>query len=236
MIGRKTLFLLLFSVVIIFYTCNGVKDIILPHTALVFPTEKGHYTISYVVDTTFNTSGEVVNRYYKKEEIGGIEQDLLGRDLTLLQTYISPEELGTNYNFEEDQLWALYKAPEEQIGSRFAERIEDNIRTVVLKFPVYPYVGWNGNLYNNRGTQEFFYENVDTTVVLNGKTFENCVLVVHQADTTSAISYRYTYEIYAPNVGRIKRYSKVIVNDLPPNGMFNPSKSRIYVEEIVAHN
>ncbi|RMG21796.1 MAG: hypothetical protein D6730_17635, partial [Bacteroidetes bacterium] len=169
----------------------------MPHTELIFPLEAGKYTITHVIDTTFDTSGPVVDRYFKKEVIGGKEADLLGRQLTLLQTYRSPEELGQNYQFETAQLWTLYK-DEGTTGERYAERIEDNVRTRVLKFPVHPYISWNGNLYNSKGPQEFYYLNVDSTVVVNGNTFEHCVVVIQKADTTSAISYKYAYEIYAP--------------------------------------
>ena len=235
MIRKYFLGLFLLTVVLFISNCNGIKETILPHTELIFPLEKGKYTITHVIDTTFNTGGPVEDRYFRKEEIGDTEKDLTGRELTLLQTYRSEEELGTNFDFKKDQLWTIYKDPGTN-GTRYAERIEDNVRTRVLKFPVHPYIDWNGNQYNSLGTQVFFYDNIDTTVVVNGLTFENCVLVVQQADTTSAISYKYTYEIYAPNVGRIKRYNKIIVNDLPPNGAFNASKSWISIEEIVEHN
>lgn len=236
MIRRQTHTLLVFlaALVLLSLSCNGLKEVILPHTETIFPLEAGRSTITYVIDTTFNTSGPVVERYYKKEEIGGMEEDLRGRTLTLLQTYRSPEEAGLDFQFEPDQLWTLYKDPG-QTGTRYAERIEDNVRTRVLKFPVHPFISWNGNLYNNRGAEAFYYANIDTTVTVRGQTFDNCVFVVQKADTTSAISFRYGYEIYAPNVGRIKKYEKIIVNDLPPNGAFNPDKSSIYLEEVVAY-
>lgn len=226
--------ILLLTSCVIFVQCDRVKDVILPHTELIFPLDSGNQVTTFVIDTTFDTSGPKVERYYKKEVIGGLEEDLLGRSINRLQTFRSPEELGTDFDFEPWRLYALYK-DENEVGERYAERLEENVRFRILKFPVFDFVKWNGNIFNNQGTQEYYYAHTDTTVNINGLTFPNCVMVIQKLDTNSFINFKYAYEIYAPNVGRIKKYDKTIVND-GANGEFNASKSRIYIEEIVEHN
>ncbi|MEM7375140.1 MAG: hypothetical protein AAF587_41485 [Bacteroidota bacterium] len=219
--------------------CNEVKEVIEPHTWTILPQEEGKYRILQVWDTTFNTAGisqPEVDIYYKKEELGGEEVDLLNRPIRLINVYRSDLDLGTNYEFQIDRVWSQFIDP--QSGTDyFAERIEENDRILILKFPVSTGISWNGNLFNDRqvGTGIFEYGDTDTTVVIQGMSFDNCVMVIHSADTNNLINNRFAYEIYAPEIGLIKKYDKTIVND-GPNGEFNSSKSRIYIEEIIEHN
>jgi len=149
---------------------------------LIFPLETGKYRISVVFDTTFTTAGindPSTDAYYKRESNGNKEQDLLGRDITLLQIERSDFDRGQNYDFTPIRVWSQYKPSEEQ-DSYFAERIEENQRILVLKFPVFTNISWNGNQFNTLGKQEFYYSNIDTTVTVQGNTFENCVMVVQE--------------------------------------------------------
>ena len=221
--------------------CNRVREGILPHTELIFPIESGKYRISLVTDTTYTTAGlnaPQVERYYKKEETGEIEQDLDGRNLHKIHVFESEFDLGQNYDFNQTRVWAQYK-PDNPVGDYFAERIEENRRILILKFPVYPDISWNANLYNSLGNQsaynEYYYQEVDTTVVVQGKTYEHCVMVVHE-NTDGFIRKSFAYEIYAPEVGLIKKYRNTLVMDGPPGKEFNPDESRIYLEELVEHN
>ncbi|TAE50076.1 MAG: hypothetical protein EAZ89_12870 [Bacteroidetes bacterium] len=217
-----------------FFACNRVKDYIEPHTLLIFPTDPGHFRISLVQDTTYDTGGPVPAAYYKKEVNGGLETDLTGRTIQAIEIFRSPEELGQNYQFTLSRVWAQYIEPVEG-QNYYAERIEENVRTLILKFPVYEGIRWNGNLYNNRGVQEYKYGNIDTTVVVRGRSFPNCVVVIQKADTSGFINKKFAYEIYSPEIGLVKKYDRSLVFD-GPNGEFNPDKSRIYVEEIIENN
>ncbi|MDX1907013.1 MAG: hypothetical protein SF053_08240 [Bacteroidia bacterium] len=214
--------------------CERVKVTIKSHTYDIFPHDSGHYRISLVIDTTYNTQGPVPDTYYKKELLTGEETDLTGRTARLIEVYRSDEKFGTDYNFVLSRIWQQYLAPEDG-RDYYAERIEENVRYVLLKFPVSVGVSWNGNLYNNLGTQAYTYETDDTTVTVQGITYENCVLVVQKADTNSFIYDRFAYEIYAPGIGLIKKYDRNIVNN-GPNGEFNASESYFYQEELLEHN
>ncbi|MCB0837675.1 MAG: hypothetical protein KDD63_23045 [Bacteroidetes bacterium] len=213
--------------------CNRVKEVILPHTELIFPYEEGNYRVMQVIDTTFNTTGPIPDRYYKKEMIGGFETDLVGRKTRKLEVYKSPWGRGLDFNFTFSRLYTLY-VDSARTGQYYVERVEENQRYQILKFPVSENVSWNGNLYNNQGVLEYFYQNVDTAVTVQGITYENCVVVV-QEKTDGLIREAFSYEVYAPNIGLIKKFNRTIVND-GSMGEFNPDKSRIYLEEIVDHN
>ena len=116
--------------------------------------------------------------------------------------------------------------------------MEENTRYSVLKFPVYQGITWNGNQFNSLGFQEYHYANVDTTVMVNGRTFEHCVVVMEstQADSTSIINYRKAYTVYAPDIGKIKKYVRVYVCDNSGANCFNPDKSYTHIEHLVDYN
>ncbi len=246
--GRKSLFLLnmkkmrLYSLLLIvcgmvLLHCNRTKEVIAPHTLEIFPLQKGKYRISFVRDTTFNTAGRnkgLADVYFKKEIIGDTEEDLLGRMLHVVEVSRSDSARYPDFDFVVSRIYSHY-LPENPEGNYYAERIEENTRTLVLKFPVYPEVVWNGNQFNNLGPQEFRYQLIDTNVVIRGTTYEQCVMVVQKADTNNFISDKFAYEIYAPQIGLVKKYDRTLVFD-GPNGEFNPDRSRVYIEEIEAHN
>jgi hypothetical protein len=217
--------------------CNRNKEIIAPHTLEIFPLTKGHYRISYVRDTTFDTRGReegIPDVYFKKEEIGDTEEDLLGRTLHKVIVSRSDSNRSANYQWVVNRVYSHY-LPQSPEGDYYAERIEENRRTLVLKYPAYPDVVWNGNLFNNLGPQTFRYQTIDTNVVIRGTTYNQCVMVVQKADTNNFISDKFAYEIYAPQIGLVKKYDRTLVFD-GPNREFNPDKSRVYIEEIEAHN
>ena len=157
----------------------------------------GKYRISLVSDTTYTTAGLDAPqslRYYKKEVTGETEQDLDGRTLHKIHVFESEFDRGADYDFNQTRVWAHFK-PENPVGGYYAERLEENQRILILKFPVYPDVSWNANIYNSLGDQpaynKYYYQEVDTTVTVQGTTYENCVMVVHE-DTDGFIrkSYR----------------------------------------------
>ena len=219
---------------LLFLHCNRTIDDILPHTERIFPMEPGKYRISLVIDTTFDAAGPVVDTYYKKEELGGAEVDLEGRTVRRLQTYRSEVASGSNYNFVPYRLYTLYLDPEGP-GVRYAERMEENKRYLVLKFPVSPGIRWNGNLFNILNSQVYQYRQVDSTVVIRDHTYDNCVVVIQKNNLNGLIRKEFAYEIYAPEVGRIKKVDRTLVFD-GANGEFNAAQSYIYIEEVLEHN
>lgn len=229
--------LLLVSLGMVLIQCNRVKETVVPHTLEIFPMEEGAYRISYVRDTTFTTAGRnrgVADVYFKREKLGNLEDDLLGRPIRVVEVARSDSALYPNYNFVVNRIYSHY-LPANPEGSYYAERIEENRRVLVIKYPVFPDVVWNGNQFNNLGPEQFRIHKIDTTVEVRGRTYPNCVMVIQQEETENFISDEFAYEIYAPQVGLIKKYNRTLVFD-GANGEFNPDRSRVYIEEIEAHN
>jgi hypothetical protein len=223
--------------------CRRELDPVSPESKLIYPIEEGKYRTYFVIDTTYASTTLIdAKRYYKRELTEGTETDLLGREVSKLWLHTSPDSLGfpvPNWNFSE--LWTQY------LGEQYAERIEGNTRYLVLKWPPYEGSTWNGNLYNNGDVQTYEYVNLDTTVTVQGKTYEHCVYVlqvpfrmpvekVPGQPNPPFFLIEHAYEIYAPNVGKIVRYFKYYEEQTVNGSTDIDENSRVYFEEIVDHN
>lgn len=212
-----------------FIQCNRIKNPIPEYTERIFPIEEGQSRIYWILDTTYSVQDTFVDWFYRKEVIGPTETDLLGREVYRLETFRSEYDLGSNYDWQPERIWTVYKDDE------FAERMEDNQRTLVLKFPVFPGIKWNGNLYNGIGEQEFKYQSIDTVMDVQGVTYDPLVFVLNSlpSDTTSLIKQRLAYELYAPDIGKVMHYDLTKVYDQPNSRIPNPDKSYTHIEILV---
>jgi hypothetical protein len=217
--------------------CNRDLDPVAPCLNEIYPVQDGKFRIYHVTDTVYATTSSQLfedKTYFKKEETLGNEDDLLGRVVSKLYLYKSPDTLPPDvYRWTFSELWTQYS------GGGFAERIEGNVRYLVLRIPPYEFSTWNGNLYNNQEVQTYQYLNLDTTVTIQGHTYTNCVYVL-QVPYRRPVANRggtyfleeHAYEIYAPKIGKIVRYAKFYEEQ---NGVAEP-ESRVYHEELVTHN
>jgi hypothetical protein len=218
-----------------------------PATAkTIFPIEDGKHRIYHVVDTSYASATlEEARTYYLRELTDGTETDLLDRDVSKLWLHTSTDTLGTPaapvYAWRFYQLWTQY------LGESFAERIEGNTRKLVLRWPPYKGSTWNGNLFNELETQTYQFMNIDTTVVVQGKTYEHCVYVLQVPFRMPVVKIpgnspppffliEHAYEIYAPKIGKIVGYYKYYEEQVINNQVQIDADSRIYREELVDHN
>lgn len=209
--------------------CNRIKNPIPEYTERIFPIEEGQSRIYWVIDTTYSVQDSFVDWFYRKEVIGKTETDLIGREVYRLETFRSEFDLGNNYDWKPERVWTVYKDDE------FAERMQDNQRVLVLKFPVFPRIKWNGNLYNGKGEQEFKYQSIDTVLDVNGVQYDPLVFVLNSlpSDTTSLIKRRLAYELYAPDLGKVMHYDLTKVYDQPNSRVLNPDKSYTHIEMLI---
>lgn len=226
--------------------CRKDLDPVPPLSKEIFPIVEGKSRIYHVIDTIYASATLMEARhYYKREKTDGTETDLLGRDVSKLWLYTSTDTLDTLdlriYDWQFDELWTQY------LSEQYAERIEGNTRKMVLKWPPYPDATWNGNLYNNLETQTYRYVNIDTTVVVAGKTYEHCVFVL-QVPFRMPVEkipgnppppfflVEHAYEIYAPKIGKIVGYYKYYEEQVISGSVQIDEESRVYYEELVEHD
>jgi hypothetical protein len=226
--------------------CRREYDPVPPMAKEIFPIEDGKYRIYHVIDTSYASATlEDARSYYKRELTDGTETDLLDREVSTLWLHTSTDTLGTPdapiYIWDFDQLWTQY------LGTEFAERIEGNTRKLILRWPPYEGATWNGNLYNNLEDQTYQYINLDTTVVVRGKTYANCVYVLQVPFRMPVVKtpgnppppfflIEHAYEIYAPKIGKIVGYYKYYEEQVISGSVQIDEDSRIYYEELVSHN
>ncbi len=206
--------------------CNRKIEYEFPDLNL-YPIEQGKYRIYQVVDTTYTTQGAIPKFYYKKELTDTNETDLKNRIISRLN--ILKGNVLDSLTFYE--LWTQYR------DANWAERIEGNTKFLVLKFPVKQNDMWNGNEMNNLGKEDYTYVNIDTTVIINGKTYPHCVFVQQRLNKNSLLTEVDTYEIYARGIGKIKRYDNYKKYNLNPNGTRTlTTDSYFYEETLLEHN
>ena len=87
-------------------------------------------------------------------------------------------------------------------------RSEANLAQVVLHYPVSAKTVWDGNKYNGLGAVNFRYIETGKTMILGSETFYDCAVVEQKMNDPTFIQDLYTYEVFAPEVGKIKRYDR----------------------------
>lgn len=221
----------LILLVTVFLACDNTIDLIQPHTWDIFPVEEGASRVTLRIDSTYNTSGGLEDRYYKRETYANLEEDLTGRQIRRILVDRSDISLGQAYQWERDRVWGVF-VPDSVNGDYYIERIEENKKIRILKFPVLEGVKWNGNLLNQDDPEPYEYVVTDTTVTVMAGTFDQCVMVVNKDERGSFIQKTYAYEIYAPGIGLIKKFDQTKFFDKPGNA-FNEAASYVIQEELV---
>jgi len=239
-----SLFFLSIALLMMFFpACKWNNEKILVTTRTYFPTAQGKYRIYRVIDTAFEALGPVRDEYYRKEENGEINPnlDILGRNVNTLYVYRSEILPNNQYDFQVNRVWAMFNEPDE---NSFVELIKENRRYLILRNPIIvdSTYSWNSTQFitvNSEDKEKFNYYNTDTTVVLNGKTYEHCVMVLENNQDIVAsdrFKYRSAYTIYAPNIGKIYHYYKQIVYTDPDTKEIATDKSRISIETLIENN
>lgn len=174
-----------------------------------YPIDSGH-SITYNVDSvTFNYDGINWNRdtvqYQMMVVFGDTIHDLLDSVNFLLSYYTRPNA---------SSAWSAPYVTYCLRTQTNIQVIENDIRFIKLVFPPQLNETWNGNLYvpvdNNinsayttfQGWTGYTYENVDTSMMLNGLNYNNAV-VVSEDNSINNLTKNLRTEVYAPNVGMI---------------------------------
>lgn len=221
--------------------CNRTYDPVPEHVDRIFPLEEGQRKVFQVIDTAYRSSvtDVAVDRYFKRETYEGTENDLLNREVTRVRLDRTPDDLtpGPPYDWSFHDLWTEY------LGDDYAERIEGNTRYLVLRIPPLDGTTWDGNLFNGQDVQQYRYANTDTTVTVGDVTYEQCVVVIQVpyrklGSSSSFVEIEeYTYEVYAPNIGKIMRYDKYleIQRDNTNDQGTIQDRSHVHIETLVSH-
>lgn len=166
-----------------------------------YVAEPGYY-LTYMVDSIYFDdfyATSDTNYFLIKELIESSFIDNEGRQAYRIERW---------YKYNDTLPWVLKNVWYSVKTNKQIERVEENIRYIKLIFPIKNYAKWNGNALNNLDYQEYKYLNAHKPFNISDFAFDSTVKV--QQDSFINLKYiRYKYEIYAKNVGLIK---KVFIN------------------------
>jgi len=212
--NRKNLFLKLSGLMVItcvlfFAGCkkDNNNNLSINYMYNYYPVDSGHWIIYNVDSVNFSYDG--VKHYYDTSHYqmqafyGDTIHDLL--DSVNFRVYYSTRP-------DNNSNWGT---PYGTYGLRTMttlQAVENDIRFIKLVFPPQLNGTWNGNLYVPYtgpsgpyavfGNWNYYYENIDTTISINGQTYNNCV-VVSEVNNVNVVNKTVRTEIYAPTVGMI---------------------------------
>jgi hypothetical protein len=184
-----------------------------------FPIDIGHTWI-YDVDSIGyddNTGATVIDsshHYQYKETITENFIDAEGKPSQKLARYYRKNDTDT---WVTANVWVIKR------DNLRAEKIQENVRFVKLIFPLSVNSFWNGNIFNNIGSDKYFVDNFDQPATVNGIYYDK-TLKVRRDSSINAIEEIRQFEIYARNIGLIYFQSDSI--NTQPIDTSNLTKSR----------
>lgn len=181
---------------LVFFSCKK-ETIEVDRNLDYLPFQKGTYQIYDVIERSYLSNGSKIEKFYQlKTVIQDTFIDNSGRITREFGRYIrdTPQD-----DWVYSDLWTAYKS-----NTAF-ELVEENQRTVKLVFPITPKTTWDINAYNIEPKLTASYTDLFNGKTVNGLNFENTATVV-QEDEFNLIMFRKKYEIYAKNVGLIKKH------------------------------
>ncbi len=129
-------------------------------------------------------------------------------------------------------VWAYQKSFTRILVDQRAEEFIDNVRYVHFTFPPTAKGAWNGNTYNNLGMQTYTYTDVDVSQAINGIKLDSTASV-KQIDETNLVREDYGLEVYAKNVGLVKKEVRAIDKDIATGKILRGYKYLMQVKSIL---
>lgn len=83
----------------------------------------------------------------------------------------------------------------------------ENQPYIKLKSPVHTDTKWDPNIFNTSNSEEYFYQNINSSKLLNSILFDSTV-TVKQCEERNLIKYCKKEEIYSKGIGMVYKYYK----------------------------
>lgn len=184
------------------------------------------YWVEYEVDSLyFNdiTSPVTIDtsRFYIREVLESTFLDASGEENIRVELY-------KKQNFND--AWQIYQVGSVKYTNSAYERYFNDIRLVNLTFPVKTGKEWNGNAYvnvQNESTLEYLddtkydwsyeYTLVDLPENVGAFNFDSCATII-QIDDENLFEKKYSKEVYAKNIGMVRKEMIFLNTQSPPTG------------------
>ncbi len=184
------------SLSMLLWTCQSTTTTLPPSDTTFFPLETGKAAIFDVTEVQYAIGAQPQTTIYQlKETVGPTYTDLSGRTAYRLFRYRRSTAMQV---WQADSVWSA------RLDANRAIRTESGNDYVKFVFPAVNGTAWNGNLYNNIGSDQYQLQQVDQPYVGQNQTFDQTATVVQQNDST-LVSLNKRTEIYARQVGLVYR-------------------------------
>jgi hypothetical protein len=166
-----------------------------------FPVKIGHFT-EYAVDSiAYDSEGDHDTSSYFVREV--IESEIID---ALKEPALRIERFKKDSLHHEWQLVDIWSAKR---TSNNAQRVEEDKRYIRLVFPITTSAQWDGNALNTEDEWRHVYTEIGVAKAYDDLSFSNTVTVL-QREFQSLIDDQYAYEVYAPGVGLLEKYYRVL--------------------------
>lgn len=194
----------LYFIFIIFFLFSCEKDKPITEEDMgyaYFPDDVGKWIIYDVREIRHDDTMGIHDTFFYqiKEVIESKFIDNENRETMRIERYIK------NYNDSipyDSMQWTIKDVWYANLTHNTAEKVEENIRYLKLKFPIRENYSWDGNIYNTHKEWDYTYKDVHHPKVIQGFLFDSTV-TVQQRDILNLIEREYAYEIYAKNIGMV---------------------------------
>lgn len=86
------------------------------------------------------------------------------------------------------------------------EKREENLNYIKMTYPIDENYTWDGNAYNNLGSQDYYYGSNNIPFNNGYGSYDSTITVYQKIDTTNMIQYYLFTETYARNIGMVHKY------------------------------
>lgn len=189
-------YLSLITVLAAFLSCKKETDKVNLHFDY-FGVQKGRYVIYNAREVSHLSNGtkDTVN-YQLKTVIGDTVNDNVGRTG---HKYYRYKRINSGDSWTLSDVWFII------LTDNRGELVEENERIIKLVFAPTSSKTWNGNAFNTNEDMEYSYEDIHDSKTIKGIYLDSTITVI-QEDVFNLIQWRKKSEIYAKNIGLVKKH------------------------------
>lgn len=205
------LILLFIGLSIVFVSCKKKKEPAYKFHYEYFGLKQGRFIIydaKEIIHLSDGTSDTLI--YQLKTVIGDTVHDNAGR---VGYKYLRYKRNSSSDSWNISDVWFTI------LTENRGELIEENERIVKLVFAPTSDKTWDGNAFNNNPKLEYSYTDVHASQSYNGIYLDSTVTVI-QEDVFNLIQWRKKSEVYAKNIGLVKKhYQHLEINNFDINNI-----------------
>ena len=210
-------FVIVVAVLIMFSSCSDKKvELKSPALSEYFPMQVGKY-ITYRLDSTVLTQfgrDTTVKTYRVRHLVDAKVKDAMGRNAFRIVRSTS-NAAGTSSYVPSHTFMAI------PVETDWIEYVENNLRFMKLRFPIFEGFEWKGNSFIETGSINssvryladwtYQYKNVGAPFTINGKTYPNTITILQRDEVVPKgpfnpqffKQYDYSVEVYAQGIGLV---------------------------------